>query len=68
MAATIIDGKAIAATIREELAVDVAAFHADSGITPHLAAASPVQKENGRKGTKPLGNRLVGSESVTAGR
>ena len=38
MAATIIDGKAIAATIREELAVDVAAFHADSGITPHLAA------------------------------
>ena len=38
MAATIIDGKALAATIREELAVDVAAFHADSGITPHLAA------------------------------
>ncbi len=38
MAATIIDGKAIAATIREELAVEVAAFHADSGITPHLAA------------------------------
>ncbi|GIS63459.1 MAG: hypothetical protein CM1200mP2_56840 [Planctomycetaceae bacterium] len=36
--ATIIDGKAIAATIREELAVDVAAFHADSGITPPLAA------------------------------
>lgn len=38
MAATIIDGKEIAATIREELAVEVAAFHADSGVTPHLAA------------------------------
>ena len=38
MAATIIDGKAIAATIREELAVDVSAFHASSGVTPHLAA------------------------------
>jgi len=38
VAATIIDGKAIAATIREELAVEVAAFHADSSVTPHLAA------------------------------
>ena len=38
MAATIIDGKAIAATIREELAVRVSAFHAESGVTPHLAA------------------------------
>jgi len=38
VAATIIDGKAIAATIREELAVDVSAFHASSGVTPHLAA------------------------------
>ena len=38
MAPTIIDGKAIAATIREELAVDVSAFHASSGVTPHLAA------------------------------
>jgi len=38
VAATIIDGKEIAATIREELAVEVAAFHADSGVTPHLAA------------------------------
>ena len=38
MAATIIDGKAIAATIREELAIRVSAFHSESGVTPHLAA------------------------------
>ena len=38
MAATIIDGKAIAATIREELADRVSSFHAETGVTPHLAA------------------------------
>ena len=38
MAATIIDGKAIAATIREELAIRVSAFHSETGVTPHLAA------------------------------
>lgn len=38
MAATIIDGKAIAATIRDELATRVSTFHSETGITPHLAA------------------------------
>ena len=38
MTARIIDGKAIAADLRIQLAVDIAAFHAQSGITPHLAA------------------------------
>lgn len=38
MAAQIIDGKAIAAGLREKLAVEVAEFHSESGITPHLAA------------------------------
>ena len=38
MSATIIDGKAIAAELREQLATEVAAFTDDSGITPHLAA------------------------------
>jgi len=38
VAATIIDGKAIAATIREELADRVSSFHAETGVTPHLAA------------------------------
>ena len=38
MTARIIDGKAIAADLRIQLAADVAAFHAQSSITPHLAA------------------------------
>jgi methylenetetrahydrofolate dehydrogenase (NADP+) / methenyltetrahydrofolate cyclohydrolase len=38
MSATIIDGKAIAAKLREQLATEVAAFTDRSGITPHLAA------------------------------
>ncbi|MDA1013537.1 MAG: bifunctional methylenetetrahydrofolate dehydrogenase/methenyltetrahydrofolate cyclohydrolase FolD [Planctomycetota bacterium] len=38
MTAEIIDGKGIAATIRQELAVDVKVFHAETGVTPHLAA------------------------------
>ena len=38
MTATIIDGKAIALAIREELASEVSAFQERTGISPHLAA------------------------------
>lgn len=38
MTARIIDGKAVAADIRQQVATDVAAFQAQTGITPHLAA------------------------------
>jgi methylenetetrahydrofolate dehydrogenase (NADP+) / methenyltetrahydrofolate cyclohydrolase len=38
MAASVIDGKAIAAELREALAVEVAAFSAASNVSPHLAA------------------------------
>lgn len=38
MTATLIDGKTIAAQLREELAVEVAAFRQATGVTPHLAA------------------------------
>ena len=37
MSATIIDGKAIAARVREEVAEDVAAFNAQTGRAPGLA-------------------------------
>src|SRR5271156_2410690 len=37
MAATIIDGKAVAAQVRAEVAVDVAAFDAEHGRPPGLA-------------------------------
>lgn len=38
MSATIIDGKAIAAELREQLSTEVAAFTESSRVTPHLAA------------------------------
>ncbi len=38
MSAQIIDGKAVAAEIREQIGRDVAEFSAQSGVTPHLAA------------------------------
>lgn len=38
MTARIIDGKAVAARIREEIAVDVARFREETSIQPHLAA------------------------------
>ncbi len=38
MTAQIIDGSAIAQQIRNELALEVAAFQLQSGVTPHLAA------------------------------
>ncbi|QDT37740.1 bifunctional methylenetetrahydrofolate dehydrogenase/methenyltetrahydrofolate cyclohydrolase FolD [Stratiformator vulcanicus] len=38
MPAKIIDGKAIAADLREKIAADVAEFHASTSVTPHLVA------------------------------
>lgn len=38
MTANIIDGKAIAARLREEIAQDVARFHVETRIVPHLVA------------------------------
>lgn len=38
VSAQIIDGKAVAAEIREQIGRDVAEFSGESGITPHLAA------------------------------
>ena len=38
MTATLIDGKAIAAKLREQLASEVAEFREQTGVTPHLAA------------------------------
>ncbi len=38
MSAQIIDGKGVAARLREELAGDVGQFHEATGVTPHLAA------------------------------
>lgn len=38
MTARIIDGKAVAAEIRQQVALEVAAFQAHTGVTPHLAA------------------------------
>lgn len=38
MTARIIDGKAVAADIRQQVAAEVATFQAQTGITPHLAA------------------------------
>ena len=37
MSANIIDGKAIAQKIRDQVATDVAAIHLEHGITPGLA-------------------------------
>jgi methylenetetrahydrofolate dehydrogenase (NADP+)/methenyltetrahydrofolate cyclohydrolase len=63
--ATLLDGKALAATIQQELAADVAAFVRESGIRPCLAAvlvgddpASEVYVRN-----KQLACRRVGIES-----
>ncbi|MEO2018163.1 MAG: bifunctional methylenetetrahydrofolate dehydrogenase/methenyltetrahydrofolate cyclohydrolase FolD [Fuerstiella sp.] len=38
MSATIIDGKLISASVRQQVAEETAAFTAESGVTPHLAA------------------------------
>lgn len=38
MSARIIDGKQVAAQLREQIAAEVAQFQAESGVTPHLVA------------------------------
>ena len=52
MTATIIDGKAFAATLREQVAAHVARLKADHGITPGLAVVlvgeDPASQEIGR--------------------
>jgi methylenetetrahydrofolate dehydrogenase (NADP+)/methenyltetrahydrofolate cyclohydrolase len=62
MAAKILDGKALAATLREKLTTEVAAFTAASGIIPHLVViivgadpASQVYVRNKQKGCEQVG-------------
>jgi methylenetetrahydrofolate dehydrogenase (NADP+)/methenyltetrahydrofolate cyclohydrolase len=62
MAATLIDGKAIAQAVREEVARDVAAFTAETGIVPGLATvlvgedpASEVYVANKRRASVEVG-------------
>ena len=62
MTATLIDGKAIAADLRAELAVEVAEFRHSTGVTPHLAAvlvgddpASAVYVRNKQKACEKAG-------------
>ena len=62
MAATIIDGKAVAQRVREEVARDVAAFAAETGVTPGLATvlvgedpASAIYVANKRKACAEVG-------------
>lgn len=62
MSAQLIDGKAIAASIRAELAEKVAAFREETGVVPHLAAvlvgdnpASEVYVRNKRKACEAAG-------------
>lgn len=62
MAAEILDGKRIAGEIRAEIAAEVAAFTADSGVVPCLAAvlvgadpASEVYVRNKRRGCEKAG-------------
>ncbi|MBX3441351.1 MAG: bifunctional methylenetetrahydrofolate dehydrogenase/methenyltetrahydrofolate cyclohydrolase FolD [Planctomyces sp.] len=62
MTAALIDGKSIAASIRERIAGDAAAFRQRSGVTPHLAAvlvgddpASAVYVRNKQRGCEQTG-------------
>jgi methylenetetrahydrofolate dehydrogenase (NADP+)/methenyltetrahydrofolate cyclohydrolase len=76
MAATIIDGKAIAARIRHELAAEVAEFSASSGLAPGLATvlvgddpASQIyvggkQRASAEVGMVPLDRRLPADASA----
>lgn len=78
MTARLIDGKTIAAAIRAQTARDVAAFHSEMGVVPHLAAvlvgdnpASEVYVRNKQKACAAAGmesslHRLPASASQAA--
>ncbi len=69
MAARVIDGKAVAATVRERVKVDVAAYKDESGRTPGLATvlvgedpASQVYVGMKRRNTEEVGMRSIHHE------
>src|SRR3954470_327450 len=66
MAARVIDGKAVAATVRERVKVDVAAYKEEAGRTPGLATvlvgedpASEIYVANKRRTTEEVGMRSI---------
>src|SRR3954449_765278 len=66
MAARVIDGKAVAAAVRERVKVDVAAYEAESGKVPGLATvlvgddpASEIYVRNKRRTTEEVGMRSI---------
>jgi methylenetetrahydrofolate dehydrogenase (NADP+) / methenyltetrahydrofolate cyclohydrolase len=66
MAARVIDGKAVAAAVRERVKVDVAAYEQEAGRTPALATvlvgddpASEIYVRNKRRTTEEVGMRSV---------
>ena len=66
MAARVIDGKAVAAAVRERVKVDVAAYKEETGRTPALATvlvgddpASEIYVRNKRRTTEEVGMRSV---------
>jgi methylenetetrahydrofolate dehydrogenase (NADP+)/methenyltetrahydrofolate cyclohydrolase len=66
MAARVIDGKAVAAAVRERVKVDVAAYKEETGRTPGLATvlvgddpASEIYVSNKRRTTEEVGMRSV---------
>jgi methylenetetrahydrofolate dehydrogenase (NADP+) / methenyltetrahydrofolate cyclohydrolase len=66
MAAHVIDGKAVAATVRERVKVDVAAYKEETGRTPGLATvlvgedpASEIYIRNKRRTTEEVGMRSI---------
>jgi len=66
MAARVIDGKAVAATVRERVKVDVAAYQEEAGRVPGLATvlvgddpASEIYVRNKRRTTEEVGMRSI---------
>ncbi|HET7507336.1 MAG TPA: tetrahydrofolate dehydrogenase/cyclohydrolase catalytic domain-containing protein, partial [Solirubrobacterales bacterium] len=66
MAARVIDGKAVAAAVRERVKVDVEAYKAETGRTPGLATvlvgddpASEIYVANKRRTTEEVGMRSI---------
>lgn len=66
MAARVIDGKAVAAAVRERVKVDVAAYKEETGRTPGLATvlvgddpASEIYVSNKRRTTEEIGMRSI---------